>query len=81
MHARRSRQGTPLRHSPASYVTSLIVPRGGSIEVDHVALELLGVQHVVEVGSVRDGEGRVLFDADELVLAIGQMMHGQPLSS
>lgn len=59
----------------------MIVPRGGSIEVDHVALELLGVQHVAEVGSVRDGEGRVLFDADELVLAIGQMIHAQQLSS
>lgn len=73
----RSRQGTPLRHAPSSYVTSLIVPRGGAIEVDEAALELLGVTHVVEVGSAPDSEGRIVFDPEELVLAIGQVIHGQ----
>eukprot|EP00878_Enallax_costatus_P010254 GHUV01010704.1.p1 GENE.GHUV01010704.1~~GHUV01010704.1.p1 ORF type:complete len:450 (+),score=97.56 GHUV01010704.1:449-1798(+) len=75
LNRRRSRQGIPLRNPPASYVTSLIVPRNGSIEVDHATLELLGVNHVVDVGSSSDSEGRILFDPEELVLAIGQMLH------
>uniref|UniRef100_A0A383VTG3 Uncharacterized protein n=1 Tax=Tetradesmus obliquus TaxID=3088 RepID=A0A383VTG3_TETOB len=66
----------PLRNPPSAYVTTLLVPRGGEIEVDHTALELLGVSHVVEVGSVLDAEGRVGFESEELVLAIGQLLVG-----
>jgi hypothetical protein len=69
----------PLRNPPSAYVTTLLVPRGGEIEVDHTALELLGVSHVVEVGSVVDTDGRVGFDAEELVLAIGQLLVGTGL--
>jgi hypothetical protein len=55
------------------------VPHGGEIEVDQTALELLGVSHVVEVASVVDADGRVGFDSEELVLAIGQLLVGTGL--
>lgn len=77
LNRRRSRQGVPLRHPPSAYVTCLLVPAGGAIEIDSVALELLGVSHVVEVASSQDNEGRTLFDSEELVLAIGQLLHTQ----
>jgi hypothetical protein len=69
----------PLRNPPSAYVTTLLVPRGGEIEVDQTALELLGVSHVVEVASVVDADGRVGFDSEELVLAIGQLLVGTGL--
>jgi hypothetical protein len=71
----------PLRNPPSAYVTTLLVPRGGEIEVDHTALELLGVSHVIEVGSVVEADGRVGFDSEELVLAIGQLLVGTGLLS
>lgn len=79
LNRRRSRQGTPLRNAPSAYVTCLLVPKGGAIEIDLSALQLLGVCDVVEVGSVVDSDGRVLFDSEELVLAIGQLLVGQGL--
>lgn len=79
LNRRRSRQGQPLRHPPAAYVSAILVPAGGQVEIDTDALALLGVPCVVEVPSVTDAEGRALFDADELVLAIGQLLHTQGL--
>ncbi|KAF6254393.1 UPF0052-domain-containing protein [Scenedesmus sp. NREL 46B-D3] len=71
---RRRTGRSPLRNPPSAYVTTLLVPCGGEIEVDETALELLGVSHVVEVASVVDADGRVAFDSEELVLAIGQLL-------
>mgnify|MGYP001806782083 CR=1 FL=1 len=41
------------------------------------ALALLGITQVVEVASSVDGDGHVVYDAEELVLAIGQLLLGQ----
>ena len=34
LNRRRNRQGAKLRHPPSTYVTGMLVPRGGSIAVD-----------------------------------------------
>jgi hypothetical protein len=36
----------PLKHAPSAYITCLVVPAGGSLEIDRSALELLGVTQV-----------------------------------
>jgi hypothetical protein len=79
LNRRRSRQGLPLKHAPSAYITSLLVPAGGPIDIDHAALELLGITQVVEVPSLPDGGSGRLFDAEELVLAIGQLLVAQGL--
>jgi hypothetical protein len=81
LNRRRCRQGVPLRHPPGAYVTALLVPAGGAIEVDADALSLLGVPTVVEVPAVQDAQGNTLFDAEELVFAIGQLLHGHGVLS
>lgn len=75
LNRRRARQGQPIKHLPAAYVTTLIVPNGGEIEVDTEALGLLGVHHVVEVESHKDKDGRCLYDAEALVLALGTVLY------
>eukprot|EP00879_Flechtneria_rotunda_P022704 GHRR01023978.1.p1 GENE.GHRR01023978.1~~GHRR01023978.1.p1 ORF type:complete len:373 (+),score=108.01 GHRR01023978.1:159-1277(+) len=79
LNRRNCRQGTSLKHPPSAYVTTLVVPYDGAIEVDEAALELLGVSQVVEVASVADADGRVLFDAEELVQTIGHALYGTGL--
>ena len=76
LNRRRNRKGQRLRHPPSAYVTGLLVPRGGSIKVDHQALALLGIRHVMEVDSFTDpdGGGAALFEPAALVQAIEKMI-------
>lgn len=71
-------RAAPLRHPHSAYITTLITPKGGDIEVDRDALHFLGITQVIEVASRVDGEGRVVYDPEELVLAVGQLLLGQP---
>lgn len=74
LNRRRNRLGSRLVHPPSSYVTTVLVPEGGDVLVDRQALQLLGVQHIIEVPSVRDTHGRgVLYDTEKLVDAIASM--------
>ena len=36
--------GQPLSHAPSSYVTALLVPAGGAIDLDRPALEAMGIR-------------------------------------
>lgn len=38
--------GQPLEHAPSSYVTALLVPAGGAIDLDQPALEAMGIRSV-----------------------------------
>lgn len=71
----------PLKHPPSAFITTLVTPKGGAIEIDRGALEVLGVTRVVEVAATVDVDGKVLYDPEELVLAIGQLLLGQPQPS
>ncbi|KAI8477038.1 MAG: UPF0052-domain-containing protein [Monoraphidium minutum] len=75
LNRRRGRRGPPLRHAAGAYVNVVAVPAGSSVEVDREALELMGVKDVVEVDAARDAEGRVIYDPEALVLAIGQLLY------
>jgi hypothetical protein len=79
LNRRRARRGQPLRHPAGTYVNVVAVPRGAGVEVDRDALELVGVREVVEVDSARDAEGRCVYDAEALVLAIGQLLYDRGL--
>ncbi|KAJ9523872.1 hypothetical protein QJQ45_020058 [Haematococcus lacustris] len=74
LNRRRNRQGQRLRHPPSSYVTALLVPKDGSITVDHQALKLLGIKHILEVESVPDAEGSMLFEPAALVTSISRVL-------
>ena len=62
-----------LRHLPGRYVTELIVPKGGPIEIDEVVLAELGVRRVVEVESEHVDCG-VHFEPDGLISSIGSLV-------
>jgi 2-phospho-L-lactate transferase/gluconeogenesis factor (CofD/UPF0052 family) len=62
-----------LRHLPSRYVTEIIVPRGGPIEIDRESLGELGVKRVIEVDS-EDVEGGVHFDPDALIRSISSLL-------
>ncbi|GMH38306.1 hypothetical protein BSKO_06190 [Bryopsis sp. KO-2023] len=66
-----------LDNPTSAYITAMLVPRGGFIPVDMQGIEQLGVGMVLEVESVRDGDGDVLFDPEALVQAIDDVMAKQ----
>ncbi len=75
LNRRRTRRpGGRLRNPPGSYVTGLLVPRGGAIRVDPAALALLGVRHVLEVDSYLDDMGRANFEPGALVAKVDEML-------
>jgi 2-phospho-L-lactate transferase/gluconeogenesis factor (CofD/UPF0052 family) len=55
-----------LRHLPSRYVTEILVPRGGPIEIDVEVLAELGIKRVVEVDSEPADTG-VHFEPDALM--------------
>lgn len=62
-----------LRHLPSRYVTEIIVPRGGPIEVDVDSLKELGIKRVVETESVPVENG-VHFQPESLIASIGSLV-------
>jgi hypothetical protein len=74
---REGHHTAPLKHPPSAYITTLLTPKGGPIEIDKEALQLLGITQVLEVASSTDADGRLVYDPEELVLAIGQLILGQ----
>ena len=64
----------PLQNPPSTYVSALIVPRQGSIEVDRDELARLGVLQVHVVDSVQDDHGRCVYDPDSLVAGIATVL-------
>jgi len=66
-------RGARLHHSPASYITALVVPAGaglGAIAVDSAELADMGVAHVEEVATRVGADGRALYAPDALVEGI-----------
>ena len=64
----------PLQNPPSAYVSALIVPKQGSIEVDRDELARLGVLQVHVVDSVQDDHGRCVYDPDSLVAGIDTVL-------
>jgi hypothetical protein len=77
LNRRRNRRGQPLRNAPGSYITALLVPRGGGVAVDATVLHFLGVRQVLEVDSCRDEQGHVLFEPAALVAAVADVLQEQ----
>jgi hypothetical protein len=69
-----------IRNEASDYVTHLIVPKGGAIEVDREKLSLLGVKEVVEVAASIDEEIGVVYDPEGVVRAIGGVLLGHGLA-
>ncbi|KAK9811414.1 hypothetical protein WJX72_003619 [[Myrmecia] bisecta] len=70
LNRRCARRGDELHHTADAYVTALLVPRGGGIEVDREGLSHLGIRRVVDVDSLQDSSGNCIFDPSALVAAI-----------
>ena len=66
-----------LDNSPATYVTTVLVPSGGEVEVDEEELLKLGIQNVISVESERGADGLPLYDPEALVAAIRSITMGQ----
>ena len=75
LNRRRDRMaGHRLKYRPSTYIDALLVPRGGTINVDMWTLDQLCINHVTEVDSVLDENGAHLFDPSALVDAIERMI-------
>lgn len=73
LNRRHALGASSLSHSPGAYVTALVAPEGGGVEVDEEALWALGVHRVVRVAAHPDGRGGALYDPDALVAALGEL--------
>lgn len=68
---RKTSNSQELDHPPSRYITTVLVPEGGQIPVDEKELQQkLGINTVLEVPSVRNDHGHVLFSPDALVDAL-----------
>lgn len=75
LNRRASKRTHRLGFPPSVYVTAVLVPEGGPVEVDRAALERLGVRQIVEVPSVPAPDGRgVHYDPDALVAAVATVI-------
>ena len=63
-----------LANPAAAYVSAVLVPRGGPVQVDESALRELGVQDVVEVAADISAEGVALYDPEALVAVIASIV-------
>lgn len=74
LNRRRSRHSHRLRNPVSSYVTTLLVPRGCSIEVNMQQLLWMGVSQVLEVDADIDESGQRMYDALAMVEALKQVI-------
>ena len=70
-----SRSGR-LQQPPSRYITAVVVPGGGPIEVDEQGLRAMGIKHVVEAAAEQTAEGVAAYDPDALVAAIASIVAG-----
>lgn len=54
----------------SSYISVLIVPKGGDFSLDEKRLYSLGIQRIVEVDSVKDSKGRVVYEVTSVINAL-----------
>lgn len=59
-----------LMHSSNRYVTTIVHPKGGQIELDKTLLRRMGIDSMVEVDAVADRNGSVRYKPDALVNAL-----------
>ncbi|KAJ8906805.1 hypothetical protein NDN08_003291 [Rhodosorus marinus] len=59
-------------YSPQDFVTTMIVPEGGEIEVDFDRLAQLGITDIVPVPTILEGE-RVLYNEEHLVECLREL--------
>lgn len=64
---REGARGSCLQHASSKYVNMLIVPEGGTMQVNTSALTEMGITSVQYVASHKDDQGRSFFNADKLV--------------
>lgn len=49
LNRRYSPRGAPLQHTAGDYITHILAPAGGAIQVDAQQLAAVGIPHVAEV--------------------------------
>lgn len=72
-----SSRGARLQNSPGDYVTALIVPKQpgvGAIDVDTKQLKAMGIQRLQEVETRLDSKGRALYEPEQLVKGIEEIV-------
>ncbi|KAK9787020.1 hypothetical protein WJX73_008755, partial [Symbiochloris irregularis] len=65
---------SPLQNPPGAYVTAIIAPRGGAVELDSQQLADLGIRDIIEVASHQDDAGRTVYEPEALVQAIANTL-------
>ncbi|KAI3436021.1 hypothetical protein D9Q98_002078 [Chlorella vulgaris] len=71
LNRKSSKRTHRLGFPPSVYVTAVLLPAGGPVEVDRAALQHMGVQQILEVPSIPSPDGRgVHYDPDALVAAV-----------
>lgn len=63
-----------LRHLPSRYVTELVVPAGGPLEIDRDSLHELGIRNIVEAEAQVVEEG-VHYDPDSLIACLASLVN------
>jgi len=70
-------EGGGLQRDVDAYVTALVAPEGGGIQVDEAELRAMGVRDIVWVRALADSEGRVLYHPEDLVGAFQRIISKQ----
>jgi len=70
-----------LNNPTSAYVSAVVVPEGGPIEVDESVLKKFGVTEVVRVHAEINSQGMGIYDPDVLVAAIAGIVRGNSGSS
>lgn len=75
LNRKHSKKPGRLEHPPSAYVTAVVVPRGGQVEVDADVLGSLGISVLKEVAaSVDEVDGSAAYDPEELVATIATVV-------
>eukprot|EP00803_Ostreobium_quekettii_P000276 evm.model.scf_2215.2 EVM.evm.TU.scf_2215.2 scf_2215:6275-11096(+) len=74
LNRRHSKDSRSLSNLPCQYITTVLVPQGGTIPVDKSALRDLGIEAVHEVPSIRGDHGQALFEPEALVRALAMVV-------
>lgn len=75
VHCRGKGSGS-LSNQPSAYITALVVPDGGEIEVDTDNLYKLGIRRVIPVSARTDKDGNVSYMPEEVAATLRQIVEG-----
>ncbi|CAD7700792.1 unnamed protein product [Ostreobium quekettii] len=76
LNRHHSRDGQVLDNGVEQYITTVVVPAGGGIQVDQEGLRELGIKSVRVVASAAGPQGQVVFDPEALVECLRDVVSG-----